>query len=138
MSAAVSAAMAASAAATAGTAFYMLSDGGDAAVAKRRVDGALARVLPDRRAAGGTAPASQPDQASDPALDLPQSAAAAAAEMRQRQHQVASPFPPRRDVPRDESAYGACHTCSGPRFWFYADKLGVTRLKRRIGPNSDP
>lgn len=28
-----------------------------------------------------------------------------------------------------------CHTCSGPRIWFFAEKL---RLKRRITPYPDP
>lgn len=34
---------------------------------------------------------------------------------------------------RDTSGY--CHTCSGPRIWFFAEKL---RLKRRFTPYPDP
>ena len=30
---------------------------------------------------------------------------------------------------------GFCHTCSGPRIWFFAEKL---RLKRRFTPYPDP
>lgn len=30
---------------------------------------------------------------------------------------------------------GYCHTCSGPRIWFFAEKL---RLKRRFTPYPDP
>jgi hypothetical protein len=36
------------------------------------------------------------------------------------------------------AVYAGCHTCSGPRLWFFAEKLGVTRLKRRFTPYPDP
>lgn len=36
-------------------------------------------------------------------------------------------------APRQTGAH--CHTCSGPRIWFFAEKL---RLKRRITPYPDP
>ena len=36
-------------------------------------------------------------------------------------------------APQRTSAF--CHTCSGPRLWYLADKF---RIKRRIGPYPDP
>lgn len=36
---------------------------------------------------------------------------------------------------RDAAARPYCHTCSGPRIWFFAEKL---RLKRRFTPYPDP
>lgn len=42
--------------------------------------------------------------------------------------------PQRREpIMQSRSPWRNCHTCSGPRFWFFAEKL---RLKRRIGPPS--
>lgn len=35
----------------------------------------------------------------------------------------------------DRRRRGYCHTCSGPRIWFFAEKL---RLKRRFTPYPDP
>lgn len=40
-------------------------------------------------------------------------------------------IPPQREKPRSSF----CHTCSGPRIWFFAEKL---RLKRRFTPHPDP
>jgi hypothetical protein len=146
----VGAALAVSAAATAGTAYYMLSDGGDAALAQRRVDTVLARLRPVAPAvapgaAGAAAAAARPGtsaadaklaSATAPAAGTG-AAAPAAASAAQRPRGAASPFPPRSQAGEGE-AHGACHTCSGPRLWFYADKLGVTRLRRRFGPQPDP
>lgn len=38
-----------------------------------------------------------------------------------------------RSAERQTGAY--CHTCSGPRLWFFAEKL---RIKRRFTPHPDP
>lgn len=45
--------------------------------------------------------------------------------------------PKKEEVPpvKKYSERAFCHTCSGPRIWFFAEKL---RLKRRLTPYPDP
>lgn len=117
----LAAALALSASATAGTAYYILSDGGDAAVAQRRVDSAIA-VVRDASETPATPALAKTDARAAPTSTEVGSAGDAQSDVR--------------SAATDEG-YRGCHSCSGPRLWFYADKLGVTRLKRRIGPEAD-
>lgn len=138
---------------TAGTGYFLLSDGGDSDVAVARVDDALVRAreemdsLPSvvsgvvsSATGSSSAPANSKEELPSASNQL--EAAEARSEVvaspkpgsgRRSRREVESPFPPRAEVSED-----VCHMCSGPRLWFYADKLGATRLKRRFTPHPDP
>lgn len=143
-------ALALSATATAGTAYYMLSDGGDPEVAQHRVDKALATVLEPISSGGAPSSSSIGDDGKGSTIVPAANGVNAgcrgavatsgkdASEVSQsgRRRTVISPFP-ERNLAREESEVGGCHTCSGPRLWFYAEKFGATRIRRRIGPEPD-
>jgi hypothetical protein len=154
-----------SAAGTGAAAYYLLSDGGDDAIARSRVNSVLPGLPLDRRppsAPAVLAPAPTPGTAAEAAARKASKASAKAASIASevaisagaaRAGDVASA------VDQSDSAlrYGhektalvldtaatspaskVCHSCSGPRLWFFADKLGLTpRLKRRFTPHPDP
>ena len=46
---------------------------------------------------------------------------------------------PHAETPSKDTRIDFCHTCSGPRIWYFAERLNLTpRLKRRFTPYPDP
>lgn len=137
---------------TAGTAYFLLSDGGDSDVALARVDGAVVRareeidnlpsIVPGPLNTGSTSsqtPKAKELQPTAVRHDTKVSgsqgkAVEAPSTRRNAPGEVTAPYPARSGPGPDADT---CPSCSGPRLWFYADKLGVTRLKRRFTPHPD-
>lgn len=135
-----------SAAGTLGTAYYLLSDGGDPDVARARIDHAIDKA----KAATSSNRASDTNSSDsqDKKVDIAQ---AQRPDMNQWDGSTMlrpdSVLTYSSGCDRSEEGYfennsdlynSGCHHCSGPRIWFFADKLGVTRLKRRFTPYADP
>lgn len=135
---------------TAVAAYYLLSDGGDPSVARSRVDDAVSQardaipVSTSLQTSEGDAKASSEDvRERATTAGLAQNGEIEPVTSNQVPDRNESPFP-RRNTPYSPQdtdlhpAYHGCHTCSGPRVWFFAEKLGITRLKRRFTPYPDP
>ena len=127
---------------TGGALLYIASDGGDEQVLRTRtrhlatrIDKSLVETVGEERY---TSMRSAVDKVISykPEADKPETekpvpeplAVETIALQHQQQQQQQKDTPPRRG-----SAF--CHTCSGPRLWYFADKF---RIKRRIGPYPDP
>ncbi len=117
---------------TGGALLYVASDGGDTEVLRTRVqklgtrlDESLVQTIGEERYA--------------PVRNAFDTAISYVPEMTKSKPSQAAPEPEavqnmgEDTTPQRGSAF--CHTCSGPRLWYLADKF---RIKRRIGPYPDP
>jgi hypothetical protein len=118
---------------SAATALYLLVDGTSPRVAKARANEYLKTIR--HRLEGVPVPA-------DAAVATSRSSAAPIEELHAQNRSKQTAIP-RRPEPTDRettihpASYAECHTCSGPRLWFFAEKLGITRLKRRFTPDPE-
>jgi hypothetical protein len=118
---------------SAATAFYLFSDGASPRAAMAQANEYLMTVK--HRLAGVPAP-------SDGAVASSRSSSTPIQELHARNRSEHAAFPRRpepteRETARHPASYAECHTCSGPRLWFFAEKLGITRLKRRFTPDPE-
>lgn len=119
---------------TGGAAYYFVSDGGDPKKFEAKMRDARLKInetvanLDIRRiwppaASSGKAVDNVAESVSAVADDGPQAGTG----------QLEERGPRAMQQERQPGAF--CHTCSGPRIWFFAEKF---RLKRRITPHPDP
>lgn len=115
---------------TGAAAYYFLSDGGDAAKLHER--------LRDTRAKLDSTVSSARDWTISTASAVQAKGAALVADRQNKDTnsiQNTSNQPEHTEDMQQRQTGAFCHTCSGPRIWFFAEKL---RLKRRITPYPDP
>lgn len=134
-----------SAVGTLGTAYYLISDGGDSEAARARLNATVEKA----KTATQTVTATLKNATDGGAVELEK---LTRKDNDKESGRVASLseegiFSPSHDsatrsgdgrtrtLPDFQSS--VCHHCSGPRIWFFAEKLGVMRLKRRFTPYSD-
>jgi hypothetical protein len=154
-----------SAAGTSAAAYYLLTDGGDERVARARVNAVLpgAPLDPEPatavslmatsaptpgtaaeaavRSAARAAEKAEKGAAAVAALTAAAAAVATADGSQEHGSNAGSSIAgtAKELAASDSSASRLCHSCSGPRLWFFADRLGITpRLKRRFTPYPDP
>ncbi len=120
--------------ATGAAVLYVLSDGGDVAVLEQRAEAARARAetLPAELKAAYervVAMIPVPSPAAASVTENSEKSSNTEAEAVQRPQAQAT----QQATERPETPF--CHTCTGPRIWYLADKF---RFKRRISPHPDP
>lgn len=136
-------AVVASLATTGGAIYYRLSDGGDPEVARKKVEENFNKLENEVSKFGETgavfiqklkAMASGTQEIASEDSHSVVAAKAHKNESSDSEGDAPSIPPPPSPSPEDAS-HPFCHTCSGPRIWFFAEKL---RLKRRFTPYPDP
>lgn len=136
-------AVVASLATTGGAIYYRLSDGGDPDVARKKVEENVTKLENKVYKFGEAGTAflqklktmtagvqhieSEGSHSTEPAK-------VQSNESSDSENETTTISPPLRQINEDDS-HPFCHTCSGPRIWFFAEKL---RLKRRFTPYPDP
>lgn len=129
---AVRAAIALSVAATTGAIYYTVSEGGDSEKFNQWIQDKREVLSNTLQVENATLLSNLPSTQNS--IDNQNSAE----ESPDASSEVAQPIPiqPSPTAKIGQRAPGAyCHTCSGPRIWFFAEKL---RLKRRFTPHPDP
>lgn len=136
-------AIVASLATTGGAIYYRLSDGGDPEVARKKVEEKVNKLEREMSKFSETGVAFV-QRLKALASDAQKTASGDPQPAENVKSQNNEPFKPQDgdektlpplDHPPEGAAYPFCHTCSGPRIWFFAEKL---RLKRRFTPYPDP
>lgn len=131
---------------TGGAIFYKVSEGGSAEItqeklsdAKVRLTAQVERLASDVESTTNTT-IERLKTASAQAASLISEASNSEASHGEKEEDRATADATTADTPSTKPEQGGgrrpyCHTCSGPRIWFFAEKL---RLKRRFTPYPDP
>lgn len=123
---------------TGGGIYFYLSDGGDPKVAQEKMEDARQRVIQESeklhiKGVEGLGQAKEVlENARVKVVETSRSI------LSKDEEKGLNPDPAvdqPKESPAMEPARSFCHTCSGPRIWFFAEKL---RLKRRFTPYPDP